>query len=278
MASSKKLFCFGFGYCAKALSALLAADGGWTIAASARTPEKCDVLRAAGIDAQLSDSPPDLSGVTHILLSAPPDAAGDPVFREHADVIARASSAVWVGYLSATSVYGDHNGAWINEETAVTPRSPRGQQRLMAERQWQSLDVPLHVFRLSGIYGPQRSAIDDLRAGTARRIDKPGHFFNRMHVTDIARTLMASMQAPQADDIYNLADDLPAPAADVVAEAARLLDMTPPPLEPFDAATLTPMRQSFYAENKRIRNDWLKQRLGLSLLYPTYREGLQKCL
>lgn len=278
-----RLFIFGLGYTALRLADRLR-PAGWSVAGTARGAEKVAALRAAGIDAfvfdrgrPLADVPAALDGATHILSSVPPDGDGDPVLDAHAgDIAARAPR--WVGYLSTTGVYGDQGGDWVDETAPLNAAGPRGKRRVAAEAGWMTLHeqaaTPVHLFRLPGIYGPGRSAIDALRAGTARRIDKPGQVFCRIHADDIVGALIASMAAPHPGAVYNVVDDEPAPAAEVVAHAAALLGMEPPPLESFDPATMSGMAASFYADNRRVRNDRLKSWLSYRLLYPSYREGL----
>lgn len=280
-----RLFIFGLGYTALHLADRLR-HAGWSLAGTVRGQDKADGLRAQGIDAvtfdrgkPLADVAAALAGVTHILSSVPPDADGDPVLDQHAgDIAARASSLQWVGYLSTTGVYGDTGGGWVDEDSPLNATGPRGRRRVAAEAGWLHLHeqsgLPVHLFRLPGIYGPGRSAIDSVRAGTARRIDKPDQVFCRIHVGDIAGALMASMAAPRPGTVYNIVDDEPAPAAQVVEHAARLLGVEPPPLEPFDPGTMSAMAASFYADNRRVRNDRLKSWLQYRLIYPTYREGL----
>lgn len=284
----KSIFCFGFGYTANFLSVRLS-SAGWKIAGTTTNPDKKKYLKENGIKAWLFDDShtiPDpfdtFSSVTHVLLSVPPDGDGDPVFAAHAEDLAAMKNLEWVGYLSTTAVYGNQDGNWVDETTPTTPSSRRGSLRLKAEQQWQSLHLneglPLHIFRLSGIYGPGRSAIDSVRSGTARRIEKPGQAFNRIHVEDIAQTLIASMNKPNPGSIYNLADDLPSPSHEVIQFACNLIGIDPPPLIPFDQAELAPIVRSFYKDNKRIRNDKIKKELGVSLIHPDYRSGLQSCL
>lgn len=208
-----------------------------------------------------------------MLASIPPD-ADDPALRHHMADIAALPELVWAGYLSTTSVYGVSDGSRVNETSLCAPTSARGQRRLAAERAWQALPLPAHVFRLSGIYGPGRSVFDTIREGKAQRIVKPGQAFNRIHVADIARALRASIEHPNAGRIYNLADDLPAPSTDLVAYACELLGVAPPPLIPFDHAELSPMAREFWADNKRVSNQRIKDELGVRLLYPTWRDGL----
>lgn len=280
-----RLFIFGLGYTALHLADRLR-HMGWSLAGTVRGQDKADALRAQGIDAftfdrgkPLADIATALNGVTHILSSVPPDANGDAVLDHHgADIAARASGLRWVGYLSTTGVYGDTGGGWVDEDSALNATGPRGQRRVAAEAGWLALHrqagLPVHLFRLPGIYGPGRSAIDTVRAGTARRIDKPDQVFCRIHVDDIVGAIIASMAAPQPATAYNVVDDEPAPAAQVVEHAAALLGVEPPPLEPFDPATMSTMAASFYADNRRVRNDRLKSWLQYRLIHPTYREGL----
>ena len=189
--------------------------------------------------------------------------------------------AHWLGYLSTTGVYGDHGGGWVDEDTPPKPGQPRSIERLATERAWQAMardaGVPLTIFRLPGIYGPGRSPIDQVKAGTARRIDKPGQVFSRIHVADIAGAALKAMTAPHRGDIYNVVDDLPVSTGEVVAFACELLGRPVPPSIPWDeiAPTMSPMARSFYAENRRVRNERMKRDLGVVLRYPTYREGLR---
>jgi nucleoside-diphosphate-sugar epimerase len=288
LSRDKKLFCFGFGYTAGFLAEKLMAYG-WQIAGTTTSTEKRDFLRKSGIDAWLFDqmhSIPDpfttFEDVTHVLLSVPPGAAGDPVYNAHGADLAALKKLEWVGYLSTTAVYGNQNGNWVDEKTPPSPSSRRGSQRLKAEEQWQSLylheGLPLHIFRLSGIYGPNRSAIDSVRSGTAQCIDKPGHMFNRIHVEDIVQALIASMNKPHPGSIYNLADDAPSGSYEVIRFACNLIGIDPPPLVPFDQAEMAPIVRSFYEDNKRIHNDAIKNDLGVQLLYPDYHSGLKSCL
>jgi len=274
-----RLFVFGLGYTAQALIRTTA----WAqVAGTVREDGKAQNLKARGIvahsltkgDADLSD---DLRRADAILVSASPDAEGDPTLNRFSDRIA-SSGASWIGYLSTTGVYGDHGGAWIDETTPAAPLSPPSKQRHAAEQAWLALGrktgQAVHIFRLTGIYGPGRNAFVGLAQGTAQRIVKPGQVFNRVHVDDIAATLVASLRRPRAGAIYNVTDDEPAPPQDVVAYAAQLAGIEPPPEIPFEAARMSPMALSFYAENKRVSNRLIKDELGMRLRYPTYREGL----
>ncbi|UWQ58434.1 SDR family oxidoreductase [Leisingera caerulea] len=270
----KTLLCLGFGYTARALAPRLLAQG-WRVIGTSREV-------AAGDGAEMITWPGQdvpLDGVTHILNSIGPNADGDPVLAALGDRIAAAPDLEWVGYLSTTAVYGHHDGAWVDENTPVTPSSQRGDWRALAEAQWQAIHgLPLHIFRLAGIYGPGRGPFAKLMAGKARRIIKPGQVFSRIHVDDIAQVLAASIAQPRPGAIYNVCDDDPAPPQDVLGHAAELLGLPMPAEVPFDEAGMTPMARSFYGENKRVRNRRIKDELGVELLYPTYREGLRAVL
>lgn len=286
--TAPRLFCFGLGYSARALAQRLMARG-WRIAGTARDSERVARLRAEGFEAfpfdsghPLDDPGAALAGTTHLLSSVPPGAAGDdgdPVIAHHGADIAACADLVWAGYLSTTGVYGDRQGGWVDEESEVAPTGPRGRRRLAAERAWLDLQrahgVPVHLFRLAGIYGPGRNALVALRKGTAQRIDKPGQVFSRIHVEDIAAVLEASIARPAPGRAYNLCDDDPAPPEAVVAYASTLLGVPPPPLVPFEAAALSPMARSFYRDNKRVSNRRIKEELGVRLRYPDYRSGLR---
>lgn len=287
MMNDSKLFAFGFGYSAEALARRLGST--WRIAGTCRTEDKRAELAARNIDAHVFDGSAALAnatallaGTTHLLSSVPAEEAGDPVLPRHGDDIARLKTLSWVGYLSTTGVYGDRDGGWVDETSDLAPTGERGRRRVVAESLWLDLwhrhGVPVHIFRLAGIYGPGRSAFDSLRSGRAQRIDKPGQVFSRIHVEDIAAVLAASMARPNPGAIYNVCDDDPAAPADVIDYAARLLGMAPPPLIPFDQARLSDMARSFYTDNKRVRNERIKGELGVAFAYPSYREGLAAIL
>lgn len=195
------------------------------------------------------------------------------------EAVAKTSGVEWIGYLSTTGVYGDRQGGWVSEEDAPDPGQARSRLRLAAERDWlvfgDAQGVRVHIFRLAGIYGPGRNVLERLRAGSARRIVKPGQVFSRVHVEDVAAVLRASVARPRAGRVYNVADDEPSSQQEVIAFAAGLLGIAPPPEEPFDAADLSPLARSFYSECRRVRNDRIKGELGVALRYPTYREGLR---
>lgn len=273
------LLTLGHGYSAQALAARLIPQG-WRVIGTTRSAEKAERLRAQGVEPLIwpgTDLAPAVAQATHILGSIAPDAAGDPVLVAHAGLFAQARP-LWAGYLSTTGVYGDHAGGWVDEDTPLTPGTQRGHQRVMAEAQWQALGLPLHIFRLAGIYGPGRGPFRKVLDGTAQRILKEGQFFSRIHVDDIARVLEASILRPDPGAIYNVCDDDPCPPADVLAHAADLLGLPVPPAVRIEDADMTPMARSFYAESKRVRNDRMKALLGVALQYPTYREGLAALL
>ena len=283
-----RLFCFGLGYTAMVLARRLRRHG-WKIAGTTREDERCRMLAGEGIEAYrfdraqpLADPAAALAGANYILLSVPPDAEGDPVLDLHGDDIAGLGGIRWLGYLSTTGVYGDRGGDWVDETSELRPSTERGARRVAAEQGWLNLGqrhgLPVHVFRLAGIYGPGRNQIESLKAGSARRIVKPGQVFSRIHVEDIATVLEASMAKPNPGATYNVCDDEAAAPQDVVAHAAGLLGIEPPPEIAFETADLSPMGRSFYAESKRCRNGRIKTELGVSLRYPSYREGLRALL
>ncbi|OIQ33272.1 MAG: NAD(P)-dependent oxidoreductase [Alphaproteobacteria bacterium MedPE-SWcel] len=271
------LLCLGFGYTARAVAAPLL-GAGWRIIGTTR--DSAETQPVEGVDL-LTWPGDDISfdGVTHILVSIAPSEQGDPVLGAMAARIATLPRLEWVGYLSTTAVYGDHGGGWVDETTPLSPSSPRGEWRARAETEWQSIaDLPLHIFRLAGIYGPGRGPFAKLMSGRARRIVKPGQVFSRIHVDDIAQVLLASVARPNPGAVYNVCDDEPAPPQDVLGYAAELLGLPVPAEVPFEEAGMSPMARSFYGENKRVRNDRIKAELGVRLLYPDYRSGLKAVL
>jgi hypothetical protein len=280
MSDPVRLFVFGLGYSAGAFARAVAPQVEW-VGGTVRPPGK---PAGQGIATIVWDGtrPGDevtgaLATATHLLISIPPGES-DPVLTHFGDAIGAAPALTWIGYLSTVGVYGDHAGAWVSEATTPHPKAPRALQRLAAEQAWASLaarrGVPLAVFRLAGIYGPGRNALVNLAEGRAHRIVKPGQVFNRIHVDDIVQTLEAAL-ALKAAGIFNVADDEPAPPQDVVAYTASLMGVDPPPEVAFDEAELSPMARSFYGDNKRVANDRIKRQLGLSLRFPTYRNGLE---
>jgi nucleoside-diphosphate-sugar epimerase len=281
----RTLLSLGHGYSARALARRLVPEG-WTVIGTTRSPEKAARLGDEGVEPLVwpgADLRPALARATHLLTSVAPGEAGDPVLMAAGEAIARAAPHIeWVGYLSTTGVYGDHAGGWVDETTPLTATTRRGQLRVAAEEAWRELasrtGLALHIFRLAGIYGPGRGPFEKVRDGTARRIIKPGQVFSRTHVEDIAQVLHASILRPNPGAAYNVCDDDPAPPEDVLLHAAALLGLPPPPEVPFDEAEMSPMARSFYAESKRVRNDRIKEDLGVVLRYPSYREGLAALL
>jgi hypothetical protein len=278
------LLTLGHGYSARALAARL--PSGWRVVGSVRDAAKGDRLRAEGVAPVLWENraavEEAIGAATHLLISAPPGAAGCPVLARHEEALRRAERLRWAGYLSTTGVYGDRGGDWVDEDDDLRPVNQRSLWRAAAEARWLRLAehgaLPAHVFRLAGIYGPGRSAIDRVRAGQAQAVIKAGQVFSRIHVADIAQVLAASIAKPDPGRVYNVADDEPAPPQDVIACAARLLGLAEPPGIPFESADLSPMARSFYAENKRVSNRRIKQELGVRLTYPNYRCGLAAIL
>jgi nucleoside-diphosphate-sugar epimerase len=273
------LLSLGHGYSARALARRLVPQG-WRVMGTIRDAAQADALRTEGVEPliwPLASLAPALAEATHVLTSIAPGPEGDPVLTRHADDLARARID-WLGYLSTTGVYGDHGGGWVDETTPLTPSTRRGIARMQAEAAWSALGLPLHIFRLAGIYGPGRGPFEKVRQGTARRIIKPGQVFSRIHVDDIAQVLEASIARPSPGAIYNVCDDDPAPPEDVIAHAAGLLGLAVPPAEDWDSAEMSPMARSFYAESKRVRNDRIKQGLGVRLIHPDYRTGLAALL
>lgn len=278
------LFIFGLGFSGRVFAERRIARGD-KVSGTVRSRDKALRLSEAGITARVfgpgggdNAIDADLADTEALLISVPPGIGGDPVLGNYAAQIAAAPKLRWIGYLSTIGVYGDHGGAWVDEQTPATPTNARSIERAGAEQAWLAFgaanNIPVHIFRLSGIYGPGQSQLVQLARGTAKRIIKPGQVFNRIHVEDIARALDASLERPRTGAIYNVTDNEPAPPQDVVTFAASLCGVAPPPDISLDDAGLTEMGRSFYAESKRVRNDLLRDELGVTLAYPTYREGL----
>ena len=271
-----KLFIFGLGFSGQAVARQQRGLGHRVVGTQRAPSTTPDVLRFGdGVTLPAGA----LDGVTHLLSTIPPGPDGDPVLAE----LARHGplpDLIWTGYLSTTGVYGDWGGEWVDEDSELRGHSPRSAARIDAERAWLDSGLPVHVFRLGGIYGPGRSPLDQVRNGTAHRIVKPGQVFGRIHVDDVAGVVAASMARPEPGTIYNVCDDEPTPPQDVIAYAADLLGVPPPPEIAWEQAeaTLSPMARSFYADNKRVSNRRIKERLGYRLLYPSYREGLRVLL
>lgn len=279
-----KLFVFGMGFSATFFS-LQAHARGVQITGTVRSRDKAAALSGAGLTMRVfgqasidGEIEADIAASDAMLISVPPDADGDPVLRAYRTQIVAAPKLRWIGYLSTIGVYGNHNGAWIDEQTPVNATNARSRHRAAAEREWLALgtasNIPVQVFRLAGIYGPGRNQLVQIAEGTAKRVIKAGQVFNRIHVEDIARVLNASLAQPRQGGIYNVTDNEPAPPQDVVTFAAKLCGREPPPEIAFDDAQLTPMGRSFYDENKRVRNRLIRDELGVMLAYPSYCEGL----
>jgi nucleoside-diphosphate-sugar epimerase len=282
MLETPVLLSFGHGYSAQALARRLI-PAGWQVIGTTRKREKAEAFRTEGTEPVLwpmEDVGTLLDRASHVLVSAGPTEDGDPVLAAcEAEIAARAGHFDWVGYLSTTGVYGDRQGDWVDEASECRPATRRGQWRLAAEQAWAAIPgLPLHIFRLAGIYGPGRGPFSKVRAGTARRIIKPGQVFSRIHVEDIASVLQASIAQPNPGAVYNVCDDDPAPPQDVIAHAAELLGLPVPPEVPFDDADMSPMARSFYAESKKVSNRRIKEELRVTLTYPDYRTGLAALL
>ncbi len=276
------LVCLGYGYVAQAFTGIA---GAATLTATGRSVEKTreklggEPAHVVAFDGKAASNEliDLLQTASHVLVSIPPDQQGCPAWRALGDHLGKSESLQWLGYLSATSVYGDRQGGWCFEWDSPAPTRPRGEARALAERQWLDAMSMAHIFRLPGIYGPGRSPLERVRSGSQHRWDKPGHVFNRIHVDDIATALLGSVVRPSAGPIFNVSDDQPVAQSDVVAEAHRVLGLSPPPLERFDPTALSDMAQEFWSENKRVSNALAKAALGWRLAYPTYREGLAAC-
>ncbi|MBS0271503.1 MAG: SDR family oxidoreductase [Proteobacteria bacterium] len=261
------LFCFGYGYVAQFIgdrgtSRSSQGKGKFLYKGGSLSKDICEAVERANF----------------ALISIPPQEDGDLLIPFIKDAFSSFSHLKWIGYLSSTSVYGNHHGAWVDENALTHPTSRQGTSRLKAEKQWLELDLPIHIFRLAGIYGPGRNILHDLKAGRAQRIFKKGTVFSRIHVADIVQALKASMNNPNPGRIYNIADNLPAPAHEVLAYGAELLGVEPPPLIPYEEAILSPLGHSFYQDSKRVNNKRLLDELIPSLLFPSYKEGLRNLL
>jgi len=278
--SPPRLTLVGLGYTGRAIAAR-AARAGWKVLATARDPAA--VVPPPGVALARFDDAAWLAQTTHLVVTAPPGEEGDPVWAAHGGALS-AAPLRWVGYISTTGVYGDRGGGWVDEATPPAPGQPRSRRRREAERQWETLAprAAVDLFRTGGIYGPGRSALDEVRAGTARRIVKPGHAFGRIHRDDIARAVLAAAARPPAPGVrvLHLVDDEPAEPARVVEEACRLLGAPPPPETPFAEAwaRMSEMGRSFWAENRRVANAATKAALGIDWAFPSYREGLRAIL
>ncbi len=274
----------GVGYAGTAIARQAVAEG-LAVTGTARDPAQAEAPPGTRLLA-FAEAGPAIREATHLVVTAAPGEAGDPVLAAHAGAIRSAASLRWIGYLSTTGVYGDHGGGWVTEATPPSPMQPRTRRRLAAEQDWAALAagrVALDIFRTGGIYGPGRSVLDELRAGQARRVAKPGHAFSRIHRDDIALAVLAAARAPAAAGaprILHLVDDAPAESALVTGAAAALLGLPAPPAIPFETArgTMSPMALSFWSENRRVANAATKAALGIAWRYPSWREGLAAIL
>ncbi|WP_120498348.1 SDR family oxidoreductase [Kiloniella sp. EL199] len=291
---SKHLFCFGLGFSALIFARRMMSLG-WKVSGTIRPDSdkdkgKRERLESEGIvihnferSLPLADASTVLGDVTHILSSIPPGKEGDCVLQLHAAEITKSKNLEWIGYLSTTGVYGNRDGGVVFEDDPLDPSSPRSEQRAQAEKEWLALseasDIPVHIFRLAGIYGPGRNPLVSLKSGKVKqRIDKPGHIFSRIHVEDIANVLEASVNSPRAGRIYNVCDNAPEEPSKVTTYASQLLGIDPPPLVSFDEAEMSPMAQTFWLDNKRVDNSRIVNELGVKLDYPDYQSGLKSLL
>jgi nucleoside-diphosphate-sugar epimerase len=275
------LFVFGLGYSSTAI-ALNFLEKGWKVSGTVRSEEKISTLKNLypnlniGLFQNQHWIKNQLQLSSHILVSIPPQHHADPTLPLYARHIINAKPS-WIGYLSSTVVYGDHKGAWVDEQTTPSPSAERGQARLQAEQQWQQIAENNHtlvdIFRLAGIYGPHRNALASLTAHKAKKIIKKNQIFSRIHRDDIVAIVSAAIQKPQGL-IYNGSDNLPAPPWEVIAYAETCLGLQPLPDIPFENANLSPQALSFYQDNKRVRSDFTQKTLNISLAYPSYKEGL----
>ena len=273
------LLIFGHGYTANTFVDYIR-NIDWEIFGTTRNPQTADLLIKKGVKPLMWSDGSKIKSVInqsdYILHSIPPTENGDPVYKRFSKaIISRSTNLSWFGYLSTTSVYGNHDGKWVDENIPVNPSSNRGLLRVKAENHWSGIkDLPLHIFRLAGIYGPKRSPLDKIRSGKAKLISKPGQFFSRIHVEDIARVLKASIEMPNHGSVYNVCDDMPAAPDKVLDYAAKLINYPDLPKVAFEEAELSPMAKSFYSENKRVKNERIKSELKITLKYPNFETGL----
>lgn len=283
------LLCFGAGYSAKRISKNLLKKG-WQVSGTCRTYESAKFLSAIGVEPLVfyrNEFTPELKSkiaqATHIIISIPPDSLGDPVLNVFKnELLCKTNPIQWIGYFSSTGVYGDHHGEWVDEQSKTKTVNEQGLQRLNAEREWLMLykyfSLPIHIFRIAGIYGPQRNPLDQARIGKAQRIFKEDFVFSRIHVDDIANAIECSIAKPNPGSIYNLADDEPAPYHEVVEYAYRLLNMKMPPLKPIEAADISSIQRLFFSESRKISNLKISKELKVIMKYPNFRKGLLSLL
>ena len=273
------LLIFGHGYTANAFVDYIR-NIDWEIFGTTRNPQTADLLIKKGVKPLMWSDGSKIKSVInrsdYILHSIPPAEIGDPVYKRFSKaIISRSPNLSWFGYLSTTSVYGNHDGKWVDENIPVNPSSNRGLLRVKAENNWSCIkNLPLHIFRLAGIYGPNRSPLDKIRSGKAQLISKPGQFFSRIHVEDIVRILKASIEMPNHGSVYNVCDDMPAAPDEVLDYAAKLINYPDLPKVAFEEAELSPMAKSFYSDNKRVKNERIKSELKITLKYPNFETGL----
>jgi dTDP-D-glucose 4,6-dehydratase len=285
---SGNLFCFGLGFSSQALARRLISKN-WLVSGTSRNNKLRESIKKLGISVYSYDGnqiSPDIYDAihkaTHVLISIPPQKSGDIVLQQFSSDIAKWKHLKWVGYISSTAVYGDTKGTWVDETSPLKPINSRGYQRMEAENAWIKIfkkhDLPVIIFRCVGIYGPGRNLLVSVRQSRARNIIKPGLVFSRIHVEDLAQTLEASIQCPQPGEIYNVSDDLPTSPSEAVEYACSLLNIESPSPIPYESAKLTDIVRDFYQANKRVSNKKIKKELGVKLLYPDYRVGLNALL
>lgn len=271
------LLIFGYGYTGSYVANLISQNGWQVIGTSTRSPLRTESTNIIPYDKGAITNV--IKRASHILISIPPDENGDVVLGNFADLLSSAKGLRWIGYLSSTAVYGDHNGDLVNEESALRPSSERARQRIRAEEKWlefgEQHKISVNIFRLAGIYGPKRNALEQVRNGKARSIFKEGQVFSRIHVEDIARVIVAAIKLGSLREIYNLADDKPCPTSEVNNFAAELLGAIPLPIIHIKDAELSEMAREFYNDNKRVSNSKIKDKLHIKLKYPTFCEGLK---
>lgn len=272
----RHLFCFGYGYCAQAVVKHMAvSEKDWTFSGTKRNKINDQFAEVHQFDSMLA-LPRD---ITHILVSIPPKDDGDVALQRFAKHIAMLPKLQWVGYISSTGVYGDAKGEWVDENSPIQPNNPFSKKRILAEHQWQDFcgqhKIPLTIFRIAGIYGPGRSALDQVLSDKAVVIDTPNHVFSRIHIDDIAHIIHEAIEDyKHSEGIFNLADDNPSSAKDVIQYACTLLNVPSPKPVTLEEANLSEMGKVFYSECKRVKNEKVKKHFKLKLKYPSFREGL----
>ncbi len=281
-----QLFCFGLGFSSQALAKRLLPNG-WEVSGTVRGEQDESIAKNISVcpfdgscsSTEISEA---ISRATHLLITIPPQPSGDVVLQNFAEEISRARNLQWIGYISSTGVYGDTQGKWVDESSPLLASTDRNRQRIEVESAWLKIGkdhgLPVMIFRCVGIYGPGRNLLISVRQGRARRIDKPGLVFSRIHSEDLAQILEASIKKTQPGEVYNVSDDCPSPPAEAVEYACNLLGVEPPPLIPYEKADLSPTARGFYITNKRVSNKKIKQELGVTLRYPDYRSGLNELL